>query len=80
MNINKPTYQEIHIPNDGKTTPTFPVLCPVCDEPIESLENKGSSVACSVTYKCGGRYTYKEQFQNHTEKYWGKCGKAQDAN
>lgn len=67
-------YDEIHIPNDRKSLPEFPKKCPVCGADTETEVKSEKYYECSITYKCGGTYTHKEQLQNHTNKYWGECG------
>lgn len=48
--------------------PEFPHHCPVCDAEI-TIRHRWN-----CRYECGGGYQSKPQIQNHTEKFWGKCG------
>lgn len=67
-------YNEIHIPNDRQSLPEFPSKCPICGAETEKEVKSEQYYECSITYKCGGTYTDKEQIQNHTNKFWGSCG------
>jgi len=49
--------------------PKFPDTCPTCNAPATTKQ------IGEARYECGGRYGPKPQIQNHTDKFWGRCGK-----
>lgn len=69
------TYDEIHIPSEYGTSPDFPDTCPACG--AKEVERKMGWLGHNK-YACGGGFKIKPQIQNHTDKWWGRCGKALD--
>ncbi len=53
----------------------LPHFCPVCYAPEKERKNIGSGHDI-VNYECGGVYEPKPQIQNHTDYWWGHCGKS----
>ena len=53
--------------------PQFPDACPKCGAPKTAEDRLALVERC--TYACGGGYSPKPQIQNHTDYWWGKCGK-----
>lgn len=51
--------------------PKFPDECPACGSKALPDERPG----WRRDYECGGAYKCKPQIQNHTEVFWGKCGR-----
>lgn len=70
--INK-IYEEVTTPCDSKTKPKFPERCPVCSASTVDLDRTPGTG--HIRYACGGDYTPKPQIQNHTDKWWGVCGR-----
>lgn len=56
-----------------QATPTPPATCPACG--ASSIEVDATVYQQLARYSCGGAYNYKSQIQNHTDKWWGHCGK-----
>jgi hypothetical protein len=68
-------------------SPSFPAACPnpacnaertcllVCrlGQYIEARD--GATDVQGAEYACGGTYSIKPQIQNHTNYFWGTCGK-----
>lgn len=50
----------------------FPDACPLCGAAM-TIERDNEF---GVGYACGGSYKPKDQIQNHTDVWWGKCGAA----
>lgn len=50
--------------------PTRPIAGFRSGNPAQTLAGKNWA-----TFACGGYYTSKPQIQNHTDKWWGVCGK-----
>lgn len=70
------SYTEIQLDRRVNKRPDFPLTCPECGE--EVIARSGPSVwpeFSAVMYGCGGAYKHKPQIQNHTNKWWGSCGK-----
>ena len=58
----------------------YPDECPACG--AETVDDHGFSVGTDSfptrEYACGGKYEPKPQIQNHTDYFWGSCGKRKD--
>ena len=67
----KAHYPELRFPI--RKAPTFPATCPACGAAQVSEYTMGN------TYECGGGYRPKDQCQNHTDVYWGKCPAVKEA-
>lgn len=71
----KKVYDEIWRPHNG-TPADLPAYCPVCQ--ATTVQREGVNTPWeSRHYACGGAYKSKPQIQNHTNKWWGHCGKGQ---
>lgn len=67
-------YPELSVRNEHPTPAIiFPNACPVCGASVEYGQDGGTGWAL-LRYKCGGQYSAKPQIQNHTLKWWGRCG------
>lgn len=49
----------------------FPDRCPGCGAAMSIQRDNEYGVG----YACGGSYKPKDQIQNHTDVWWGQCGK-----
>ena len=62
-------YGELHTSSGSKFD--YPETCPCC-------EANGAEVKDSwyhkFAYECGGKWEWKSQIQNHTNKVYGRCG------
>jgi len=63
-------YAELWQNSDIKDFPTYPDTCPLCGATI--AEDKRDYYKGPI-YKCRGQYTFKDQIQAHTDKWWGSC-------
>jgi hypothetical protein len=58
----------------------YPDKCPACG--AEKVSEKefiiGTDRFPTRIYGCGGKYETKPQIQNHTDYFWGSCGKLKD--
>jgi len=54
--------------------PDFPKTCPTCSAPFTRIST-GNVYDAGAWYSCGGKYERKSQIQNHTDYFWGECGK-----
>lgn len=71
-NLIYPELVGYRVRDNDAPPPSFPENCPVC-KAIKITSVFG--ILGYVKYACGGGYSHKPQIQNHTEYYWGKCGK-----
>lgn len=77
-----PTYPELtgnRCNGNDVRPPKFPKTCPTCGTPAIEITTSGRSYDCKAVYTCGGGYSEKPQIQNHTDYFWGSCGKVREA-
>ena len=69
---------EVWVPIHEK--PTFPEKCPCCGAKFVTIkdDSKRWNFENFADYKCGAKYSFKDQIQNHTDKWWGVCPKGSE--
>lgn len=67
--------EEVWCPNDVQSIPKLPRTCPRCKAAATSYVTFHNGPSDHAHYACGSKYTWKDQIQNHTNKWWfsGPC-------